>query len=704
MKADRIYSDPSLFYPERNGYLCRCIACEAPARPRLRCKRLFTKNSNDKMKEIQTKPVVCFRRWCRKGYAAFASLHREVTIGVLAVGMSILLLANNGARAAEADTLTIDKVMRIDEVAIVGSNSSPTRSTMTQTTLFDRVASAAAPLTTLESALRLSPSIDVRERSGKGAQADFSIRGGSFDQTMILLNGIDFTDARTGHQTHSLPVDLDCVARIRLIDGMTGVGAYAGAVDIRTQPLRPRYLRLEASGGGDGYAYGNLSGALAKGPFTAFAAASYRRSDGYMHNTGFDNANAYARLTCDSPRAGFIDAQGGYQVRRFGANGFYSLRFPDQWEETSTGIASFRWVKGWERWTLGASVAYRKNIDRFELVRGRPEEVPYNFHNTDHAGATLWVDCRSRAGVTTLGGDYAYDHIWSTVLGCEVARPNGRYDRAGDRSVGNLWLRHVKSFRRFDTAVSAGAAMTPFGGDFLWSLSAGYRPGGGWRLEAGAAQSMRLPTFTDLYYTATGYRSNSDLKPERAVTYRLTADYAVKRWSASLTTYYRDGRRIIDWVRPAADADWQSMQLTELGTFGAEFAGGYRAERGFIRRVTVAYAYITTSKQSEGMISNYATDYLKHKASLSIETRFLREFSFVVTGTLYDRNGNYADREGRVVPYEPFFLLDGRLAWSHAAWSIYFDATNLTDAHYYDFGGLSMPGLWLGAGFAVTIG
>ena len=54
---------------------------------------------------------------------------------------------------------------------------------------------------------------------------------------MVLLNGIDFTDARTGHQSHALPVDLDCISAVELIDGVPGVGAYAGAVNIRTAPL-----------------------------------------------------------------------------------------------------------------------------------------------------------------------------------------------------------------------------------------------------------------------------------------------------------------------------------------------------------------------------------------------------------------------------------------------------------------------------------
>ncbi|MEG1621741.1 MAG: TonB-dependent receptor [Alistipes sp.] len=656
------------------------------------------------MNKIQTKPIPRFKRWSRKNYAVFASLRRYVTIGVLSVGMSILLLTTSRVRAAEVDSLTISTQVKIDEIGIVGSKAAPTRSTMSQTALYNREASAAAPVTTLETALRLSPSIDVRERSGQGVQADISIRGGSFDQTMVLLNGINFTDARTGHQTHSLPVDMDCIAGIDLIDGLTGVGAFAGAVNIRTQPLKPRYLRLEAQGGGDGYAYANLSGAVAKGGFTTFAAASFRRSDGDVHNTGFTNYNGYVRMNYESRRAGFFDLQGGYQNRSFGANGFYSLKYPDQQEQTSTGLASLRWVKSWEAFTLNASVSYRKNFDRFELVKNNPEKVPFNYHQTDNVGSELWGDYRSIAGVTSLGGDYAYNHIWSTVLGDKVDDPKGRYNHAGSRHVGNLWLRQVKSFRQFDVAGSIGVAFTPFGQSVLWSLSGGYRPLPGLKLEIGAAQSMRLPTFNDLYYTAKGYKGNPDLVPEQAVTYRLSADYTRGKWAAAFRTYYRDGKDIIDWVRLSADADWESQQLTSLGTFGVEFSGGYRTEKGFLRALTLSYGYISTSRKSGDYISKYALDYMHNKAALSAEVGFLRHFSVVLTGSVYDRNGKYNNREGALLSYKPYFLLDGRVAWTKGMWKLYFDATNLTGADYFDFGGLPMPGTWLGGGVVITIG
>lgn len=220
------------------------------------------------MKEIQTKRTPRFRRWCRKGYAAFASLRRQVTIGVLSVSMSTILLSTTTpVQAQTVDSLTIARELEIETVEVTGVKATPTRSAMSSTSVSIEGGCFGA-VQTLESVLRLSPAIDLRERSGRGTQADIMIRGGSFDQTMVMLNGINFTDARTGHQSHSLPIDIDCIAGIDLIDGVSGVGAYAGALNIRTMPLKSRYLRIEAAGGGDGYAYGNLSGAVTKGRFS----------------------------------------------------------------------------------------------------------------------------------------------------------------------------------------------------------------------------------------------------------------------------------------------------------------------------------------------------------------------------------------------------------------------------------------------------
>ena len=538
-------------------------------------------------------------------------------------------------------------------------------------------------------------------------QADIFIRGGSFDQTMVLLNGIDFTDARTGHQSHSLPVDIDCISAVDLLDGVPGVGAFAGAVNIRTAPLKPTYLRFEGAGGQHGYAYANLSGAVTSGRFSLLAAGSYRRSDGYRHNTDFANYNAFVRATYEAPRAGFFDLQAGYQNRTFGSNGFYAAYNPDQWEATSTALASLRWLKQAGRFSFGASASYRKNFDRYDWTRG----TAMNRHNTDNVGARLWADYDWRAGTTSLGGDYAFNHIYSTNLGEALSRPHGRYTHAKARSTGNLWLRHAKQWRRFDLAASAGISLTPYGTSALWSLSGGYTPAAGLHLGIGAFQSMRLPTFTDLYYTSPAQINNLDLTPERAVTYLFDAGYVKNSWRLSLQTYYRAGRDIIDWVwREDMGDKWHSEQTSRLDTYGIELSGGYTVADGFLRRVTLSYGYITTDRNSD-IIARGAMDYMRHKAALAVEVHFLRRMSLALTASVYDRNGSYTHYPvpgdpslSEVRDYEPYFLLDGRLQWEKGICRLYVDATNITDSRYCDLGGIPLPGAWVTAGVALTIG
>ena len=665
------------------------------------------------MEKSLPKPASCWRRWNRKGWSAFASLHRNVRIGVLSVGMSILLLATQGASAQHADTTAVLRELRIREVGISGSRQTPVRTVMSQTPLFDRKAQAAAPCQTLEAALRNAPSVDIRERGGKGTQADISVRGGSFDQTMVLLNGIDFTDARTGHQAHSLPVDIECISGVELLEGIPGVGAYAGAVNIRTTPLLPQYLRVEGVGGQYGYAYGSLSGAVAKERFSLLGAASYRRSDGYRHNTDFDTYNVFVRSSCEAPRAGFFDFQAGYQNRAFGSNGFYGAYNPEQWEHTSTALASLRWQHSAGRFAWGAYVSYRKNFDRYDWTRG----TVLNRHNTDNAGAKAWVDCDWAGGTTTLGGDYAFSHIYSTNLGELLATPHGDYLRGKSRHTGNVYLRHSKHWRRFDAAASAGASLTPYGTALLWSLDGGCQPAEGLRVSVGASQSMRLPTFTDLYYSSPAQINNLDLVPEKAVTVRAGARYAKGRWSASATGYYRAGRDIIDWVwHPDDDpvpewrGKWHSEQTSELDTYGVELTGGYASSEGFLRRATLSYAWITTDRSSE-LIAKSAMDFLRHKAALAVEVRFLRRMSLALTASVAHRNGSYThypvSGDASVTEtrdFKPYFLLDARLAWEKGICRLYVDGMNVTDTRYCDMGGIPLPGAWVTGGVVLTIG
>ena len=350
----------------------------------------------------------------------------------------------------------------------------------------------------------------------------------------------------------------------------------------------------------------------------------------------------------------------------------------------------------------------RKNFDRFELVKGSPSTVPYNYHNTDRLGLALRADYSWLWGKTSLYAEYRYDHLLSSVLGEPLANPrrvkgesDALYTKGKKQNSGDVRVRHVKQWRRFDIEGSAGCVFSPGEATPVWSLSGGYRPVDGLHIGAAAVQSMRLPSFTDLYYTTTGYIGNPYLKPERATTYRVRGSYERGRWRTSAEVYFRDGRDIIDWGQKSADSEWESLQLTRLRTLGVEWTGGYYG-RGFLRQATLSYAYMTTDKQSGDYISKYALDYMRHKAMATVSVHFLRYMTLTLTGGLYDRNGNYIDAAGQQVGYDTYALLDARLSWERKHLRVYLDGNNITATRYCDFGGLKMPEGWFSGGIVVT--
>src|SRR5207253_7791651 len=72
---------------------------------------------------------------------------------------------------------------------------------------------------TLVDLLRLDPSLDLRERAPNGVQTDLSIRGGTFGQTLVLVDGQRMNDAQSGHHNMDIPLPLEAISRIEVLRG-----------------------------------------------------------------------------------------------------------------------------------------------------------------------------------------------------------------------------------------------------------------------------------------------------------------------------------------------------------------------------------------------------------------------------------------------------------------------------------------------------
>ncbi|MDX1701076.1 MAG: TonB-dependent receptor plug domain-containing protein, partial [Melioribacteraceae bacterium] len=242
--------------------------------------------------------------------------------------------------------------------------------------------------------------IDVKERGPEGVQADISIRGGSFEQTLILIDGIRLSDPQTGHHNMNLPISISQIERIEIIKGqgsrIHGANAFSGVINIIPKNGDLNSLSIDASGGENSYFKLGIGGSYKLGNTSHNISFSRSRSDGYRSNTEFENYSVSMNNSYKLSNS-VIKTIFGYTSKDFGANSYYTIRFPDQAEKTKTLLAAATAELKLQDFTLFPKVYWRNNRDEFVLFKNNPSFYKNN-HETDVYGGEL------QASTNVLGG------------------------------------------------------------------------------------------------------------------------------------------------------------------------------------------------------------------------------------------------------------------------------------------------------------
>lgn len=134
--------------------------------------------------------------------------------------------------------------------------------------------------------LKLDPSLDLQERAPDGVQTDLSIRGGSFEQTLVLLNGQRLNDVQSGHHDMDIPVPMEAVTRVEVLRGsgssMYGSDATAGVINIITAPPEGWEVRMRTAVGNEGINEQSVSLADSFGKLSEQLTFSRDFSSGFM--------------------------------------------------------------------------------------------------------------------------------------------------------------------------------------------------------------------------------------------------------------------------------------------------------------------------------------------------------------------------------------------------------------------------------------
>ena len=196
------------------------------------------------MKEIRFKQnvqnILTFRRWRSKSYSMFLTLKQTVNISVLSVAYLVSVPVTTVA--GQQDTTEVKMQYDLDEIEVTAQRSPALFSQVAQIiSVIEKEEIEATSSQSIQDLLEYVAGVDVRQRGAEGVQADISIRGGTFDQTLILLNGINITDPQTGHHNLNLPVSIAQVERIEILEGpaarIYGPNAFSGTINIVTKKL-----------------------------------------------------------------------------------------------------------------------------------------------------------------------------------------------------------------------------------------------------------------------------------------------------------------------------------------------------------------------------------------------------------------------------------------------------------------------------------
>ena len=668
--------------------------------------------------------VLTFKKFGRKGFSIFQSLNRVVKIGSLSVAYLLFAIPSNAERnmlVAGHDTLNAIKDVAVDEVVVSAQRVPVVFSQVARVVkVISKEELQSAPVQSLQDLLRYALDVDVRQRGNLGVQTDLSIRGGSFDQVLILLNGININDPQTGHHSLNLPVSLDAIEKIEILEGpaarIYGPNAFSGAINIITGTETKSNLKARITRGENHYQDLGASATIISGKVKNFISVDHRRSDGYIKNTDFKLTDAFYQGSVKT-QIGDLNWQLGNSDRGFGANSFYTPAYPDQYEQVNTTFASIK-LETNTKLHFTPSIYWRRNQDHFELFR-YPELIPSwyktdNYHLTDVYGANLNAWFASSWGKTAFGADFRQEDILSNVLGTLLSTPipvpgqsGHSFTKSDERNNISLFAEHSITFNKIRISAGAmansnsqlGSSWNLFpGADISYSIINQYK----WYSSINS--SLRMPTFTDLYYSSATNIGNALLKPEKAFEFETGIKYQLEGVEGHLAYFHRNGTDLIDWVKKPSDNVWYAENITSLKTDGLEFSakitpGKLLNQKTFIQSINFSISFLNQGKQSGIYSSKYVLDYLKNKINLGVSHKIVKNLTANWQFSYQDRNGTYTywdgSKYGAETAYKPNVLVDTRIQYQRRRTAYYLEAANLLDQKYIDFGNVSEPGRWI---------
>ena len=585
-----------------------------------------------------------------------------------------------------------EKQISLEEVTVVSSprielelfESSKTVQVVSKEEIINSPANNVAEL------LQQVAGIDIRRRGTSGMQADLYIRGGGFDQTLLLIDGIKVEDPQTGHHTMNMALPIEVIERIEIIKGSAsriyGQNAFTGAINIITSKVAEDMVSIKLEAGS--YEQQNASVTISKKIQDQSVLFHYSNnsSEGHKYNTDYKNENYFLKNSFNI-KGQLIDMISSFNERKFGANGFYaSPEAIDQYEETQASLLGLSTKIVKENLIIKPKLYWKRNQDMYVYLRHNPA-VYRNLHISNKVGFEVNGSYKSELGSTGFGLDVSSVKLSSNNLGNR------------NRTMVNLFLEQQVKFADEKIDLTPGVAFSYFSdvstnmnyqSNFFRNffaypgLDIGYQINDDIKLYSNIGYTYRVPTYTDLYYNSPTTIGNDNLNPEKALTQEFGARFDKDGLNINFVVFNRDASDVIDYVKNIESAPWEASNIREINTKGYEVNLSYDFFlAAFLEHsINIGYTNIKDDlKQTDFDFSRYTLNSLKNHITSSYSFEIKKNLN---SSIVY----KYAERSFG----ENYSVMDLKLNYTLKNYKISLTGNNLFDTIYSETNLVEMPG------------
>jgi outer membrane cobalamin receptor len=490
---------------------------------------------------------------------------------------------------------------------------------------------------TAEEVIERTTSVDLHDTGPKGSKTEFSLRGSTAQQVLVLLDGRRMNSVAVGGFDFStLPVSVDAIERIEILRGpssvLYGADAVGGVINIITKKPTGQESTVTSAGGSHGYWTLGASNAAKVGNYYYSLSANRERSDGYRINSDLDKTVAGGKIGYEVSNDSSLEFTADYLEKEIGVPGSTQFTSPlaRQWDRNAASSLMYR-TKVSKELDLRVTGYYNRNKLLFSDPNLAPFDPTFSRHITSSTGAevqTNWFTAPSAflTNVLTVGAETKADHLESSDAGGHSAALQAFYVQ-DEISIGEPFIFVLGG--RYDNHSVYGENVSP-------RASARYRfITTGTILRISGGEAFRAPTFDELYWPKTTFTAgNRDLKPEFSREFEGGVEQSIgKGSSVKFTLFERHVKDLIVWM-PNSSFVWSPTN------FGSARISGYETEAKttFFDMLVwgVNYTAMNTSNQDTGepIIGAPAEQFKSYlnltvpnvKTNVYLEGRYMRNY------------------------------------------------------------------------------